>query len=934
MASSRLNLSELTGENGFTISGINPDDYTGTSVSSAGDINGDGFDDIIIGESENAISQVGQTRPGKSYVLFGSANSFAQNIDLSALNGSNGFVLEGGIAASPLGINVSRAGDINGDGLDDLLIGSPYASVGSNDSVDASGQAYVVFGTTEGFSDSVNLPSLDGRDGFVINGVGQSDLLGNSVSQAGDINGDGLDDLIIGTVQANISSETVSIGNYNVQRNYGGESYVIFGSTERFNTDFSIADLNGKNGFAITSNNRDLFKPVVSDAGDINSDGIGDVIIGVRNVDGRFGGVGESYVVFGAAEGFGTSLNVDDLNGSNGFIVSNFEIRNGDIDNFVSRAGDVNGDGISDLAIGAPRANDSSGEAYIIFGTATAFNTNFDLTTLNGSNGFTINAVTEEDVGRLGTAISSAGDINGDGIDDLLIGAPGGGTGQDFGYGRMPSSNPGESYIIFGTSEGFDASLNVAELNGDNGFLIEGIDEGDGAGTAVNSAGDIDGDGLDDLVIGAPFAGPLVTRTGTSSSDGSEYSTTYSNGRGESYIIFGNTAPELDLDGSESGVNFSTIFRGNQPASLSNELNLSDNKDRIVGATVSIKNPTDGETEILTAQTVGTDITAIYDTESGVLTLTGEDTSANYQQVLQTLAYNNTSDEPTTTERIIEFVVDDGAGFSNTSNIATTTLSFEQLNQINGTSNTDRLRGTLDADRIQGFGGNDLITGRTDADRLIGNSGNDQLFGGRDNDILFGNRGDDFLNGGRGNDILRAGQGKDTLFGNQGDDILRGHAEDDLLNGGPGSDRLNGGTGADFLNGSSGDDFLKGGQGDDQLFGGVGDDTLRGGNGIDLLQGGQGNDRLDGGFANDSLIGGAGADQFVLRAGNGNDTILDYQDGVDTLALEGLDFSDLQILQGQEQTTLQIASTEEVLATLVDIQASNINQADFSFELR
>ncbi len=110
--------------------------------------------------------------------------------------------------------------------------------------------------------------------------------------------------------------------------------------------------------------------------------------------------------------------------------------------------------------------------------------------------------------------------------------------------------------------------------------------------------------------------------------------------------------------------------------------------------------------------------------------------------------------------------------------------------------------------------------------------------------------------------------------------------------------------------------------------------SLRGGNGVDLLQGGKGNDRLDGGFANDSLIGGAGADQFVLCAGNGKDIIFDYQDSVDTLALEGLDFSDLQIRQGQEQSALQVASTQEVLATLVGIQASNIDQADFSFELR
>ncbi|MEO0373501.1 MAG: hypothetical protein AAF329_02510 [Cyanobacteria bacterium P01_A01_bin.17] len=930
MANVIFDLSALNGTNGFTINGINADDYTGTSISGTGDTNGDGFDDIIIGESVNAISRIGQDRPGKSYVIFGSDQGFEKSLNLSALNGRNGFVLEGEIAASPLGINVSRAGDINGDGLDDLLIGSPYANLIPDDGADASGQAYIVFGTTEGFSTSVDLPSLDGRDGFVINGLGEVDLLGNSVSQVGDINGDGVDDLIIGTVQANVSSGYSMVGNYRVREYFGGESYIIFGNTEGFSADFSVADLNGSNGFTITSNDRDLSNIVVSNAGDINGDGIDDAVIGTRNAAGRSGGVGESYIVFGTARGFDASFNIDALDGSNGFIVSGFEIRD-DTGTFVSSAGDINGDGIDDLAIGASRAYDGAGQTYVIFGTVEEFDASFNLADLSGNNGFVVNG-TADSFDRLGTSVSSAGDINGDGIDDLLIGAPGRGTGEDFGYGRMPSSDTGKSYIIFGDSAGFAAELNVAALDGNNGFTIEGIDEGDGAGETVSSAGDIDGDGLDDLIVGAPFAGPFVTRTGRSSYDGSEYTTTYSNGRGESYVIFGNTAPELDLDGSESGIDFSTVFKNNGAVSLSRDLSLSDNKNHLIGATVSITNPANSIAEFLTAQTEGTNIAATYDAALSVLTLSGGDTVDNYQQVLQSITYSNTSDSPDLAERLIQFVVDDGAAFSNTSTVATTAISFELFNQIEGTDDSDQLVGTREADRIIGLSGNDSIFGRSGDDFVAGRSGNDLVFGGQGNDLLNGNRGDDFLNGGSGDDLLRAGKGRDKLFGNQGNDILQGNDGDDFLSGGLGNDNLNGGSGLDLLSGGSGDDFLKGGKGDDRLFGGVGDDTLRGGNGLDILQGSQGNDRLDGGFGDDSLFGGAGSDQFVLRAGNGNDQIFDYQNGVDTLVLDGLDFADLEIHQSLGQTTIQ-TKNENILATLIGVQASAIEATDFSSKI-
>lgn len=346
----KVEASLLNGLTGFRLDGVGNTDFTGSSVA-GGDINKDGFADVIAGAR---LANGGAVDSGSAFVLLGKGTPFASAISVTALTGGNGFRLDGGLANEFAGTAVAVLGDVNGDGIGDIGVGATGAGPnGAN-----SGAAYVVFGRTVAFPPVTNLGVLVGSDGFRLDGNNALAQAGSSMSGAGDVNGDGVADILVGSPFANFAGTD------------GGYAYLVFGRKTAFPAGLALSTLNGVNGVQFQgkdSNGR--AGSAVRAAGDVNGDGFADLITGAP---GETGGSNEgaSYVIFGKAASFGSRVNLSTVNGSNGFKLAGVSLQ--DYSGFaVTGGGDFNGDGLSDVgtgALGADPAGGYSGSSYVAFG--------------------------------------------------------------------------------------------------------------------------------------------------------------------------------------------------------------------------------------------------------------------------------------------------------------------------------------------------------------------------------------------------------------------------------------------------------------------------------------------------------------------------------------------------------------------------------------
>ncbi len=425
-------------------------DSAGFSVAWVGDVNGDGREDLLVGTPQYASSP-----PGKAYLIYGS-EGMNRYSGWSLSNANASFI---GISMdSNTGFSVAGAGDVNGDGFADMIIGAPYES-GSR------GMVYLIFGNR-----SMQLDTPISVANVTFRGISLNDQAGYSIAGAGDVNGDGYADILIGAYNAHEGN---------------GSAYLIYGDKELApNQILNNANVTFEAETPIGSGS--YVGDAVAGVGDINRDGFDDVLISAPNANSFRG---KAYIIFGSPSLSG-SINLVDADGS--FI--------GEFDNDmagygVAGIGDVNNDGFMDFAIGAPYNNEAfsgAGQVYLIYG-----NASYGLNTpLNQANASILGELTND---AIGSVIAGLGDVNRDGYEDFAIGSP------------LYNSSSGRGYVFFGSPD-LHADMSVTEAN----LTVDSELANSALGSAITGMGDGDGDGWIDVVISANW---------------------YDNGRGKIYLF-------------------------------------------------------------------------------------------------------------------------------------------------------------------------------------------------------------------------------------------------------------------------------------------------------------------------------------------------------------------------------------------------------------
>jgi len=645
--------------------GATAGDGTGEAIAPAGDVNGDGVGDMIVGSATRNAA-----------VVFGSSVFGA--LDTASL-GARGFrIVNGGAIHSVAGV-----GDQNGDGLADVAV------------ADSANHIDVIFGKADGAT--VN-PTALGTGGFTITGTGT----GPTVGSAGDMNGDGVPEIVIGDPTATFGARTSS-----------GLAYVLFGGGHPGGSSIAVSAIGAPlPGFRIDGAAHDdgAGSPVAS-AGDFNGDGRGDVLIAAQGaVFNARSDSGAVYVVYGKS-----SLAEVDL-AATGFTEIGGQATGNELGRSISPAGDINGDGLSDVVVGSSNANGSSGSAYVVFGSASA--AAVDAAAL-GTRGYRIDGIAAGN--QAARSLGGGGDVNGDGRPDVVVGAL---FADPFGR-----SHAGAMYVVYGKTS--TTTVALASL-GTAGFAVAGAVADDYLGRGVAMA-DVTGDGRADAIGGAENTSPPGrTHAGTT------------------YVVQGFGPPSFALGAQITGTAGTPIAAfgptavqrtGTATWSISPALPAGLSLDAATGTISGTPTAAASATETLT-------MTDLAGSASAAFTVTVAAAPAAATPIAAPIAtpvFKNPTSKP----------------------------PKDCSKTRRGTKRANRLNGTAGSDRILGGAGNDTIDGK---------AGNDCLFGEAGNDRITGGKGKDTISGGAGNDRIDSRDGvKETIDCGKGRDRVRADKSDKLV---------------------------------------------------------------------------------------------------------------------------------------------------------